>query len=80
MVSKTNFYNQDIVKNRSNQLSTIILKTWEIVRKNYKPEKVATGQFGADMKVELENDGPVTIEICNDDKKAKREKPEKSEN
>ena len=41
-----------------------------------KADKVATGQFGADMKVELENDGPVTIEICNDEKKAKRaEKP-----
>ena len=45
------------------------------VKKNYHEEKVAQGVFGADMKVELENDGPVTIEICNDDKKAKREKP-----
>merc|ERR1711935_9957 len=46
------------------------------VKKGYKADKVATGQFGADMKVELENDGPVTIEICNDEKKAKRaEKP-----
>lgn len=28
--------------------------------------KVATGSFGADMKVALINDGPVTIELCSD--------------
>jgi len=28
--------------------------------------KVATGQFGASMQVELVNDGPVTIELCTD--------------
>lgn len=31
--------------------------------KELKTKKVATGQFGADMKVELLNDGPVTILI-----------------
>jgi D-tyrosyl-tRNA(Tyr) deacylase len=29
-------------------------------------DKVATGEFGADMKVALVNDGPVTIELCSD--------------
>ena len=29
-------------------------------------DKVATGEFGADMKVSLINDGPVTIELCSD--------------
>ncbi|MCG7501974.1 D-aminoacyl-tRNA deacylase [Tenacibaculum sp. Mcav3-52] len=32
-------------------------------------KKVQTGQFGADMKVELLNDGPVTITIDSKDKK-----------
>ncbi|CAM1360494.1 D-aminoacyl-tRNA deacylase [Tenacibaculum litoreum] len=32
-------------------------------------KKVQTGQFGADMKVELLNDGPVTIIIDSKDKK-----------
>lgn len=31
-------------------------------------KKVQTGQFGADMKVELQNDGPVTIIIDSKDK------------
>ena len=31
-------------------------------------ERVATGVFGADMKVSLCNDGPVTIELCSDNK------------
>jgi len=28
--------------------------------------RVATGVFGASMKVRLVNDGPVTIELCSD--------------
>ena len=32
-------------------------------------KKVQTGEFGADMKVELINDGPVTITIDTKDKK-----------
>ncbi|MDO5509673.1 MAG: D-aminoacyl-tRNA deacylase [Weeksellaceae bacterium] len=32
------------------------------------PEKIATGQFGADMQVSLVNDGPVTIIIDSDQK------------
>jgi D-tyrosyl-tRNA(Tyr) deacylase len=32
----------------------------EMLQKKY-PHKVQTGEFGADMKVELLNDGPVTI-------------------
>lgn len=31
--------------------------------KNTSVKKVATGEFGADMKIQLENDGPVTISI-----------------
>ena len=33
----------------------------ENLNKFYVPNKVFTGLFGADMKVELKNDGPVTI-------------------
>jgi D-tyrosyl-tRNA(Tyr) deacylase len=33
----------------------------EECRKQYAPEKIQTGIFAADMKVGLENDGPVTI-------------------
>ena len=33
----------------------------EQTQQNYKTETVATGQFGADMKVDLLNDGPVTF-------------------
>ena len=33
----------------------------ENLNKFYVPDKVFTGLFGADMKVELKNDGPVTI-------------------
>lgn len=32
-------------------------------------DRVATGRFGADMLVEILNDGPVTIELSTDDKK-----------
>ena len=31
------------------------------LRKRYKPERIHTGVFGADMKVEIANDGPCTI-------------------
>lgn len=31
--------------------------------KNYNPEKIKNGKFGAYMQVEIQNDGPVTIEI-----------------
>ena len=33
----------------------------ENLNKFYTPDKVFTGLFGADMKVKLKNDGPVTI-------------------
>ena len=33
------------------------------LRENLGEEKVGTGQFGADMKVRLLNDGPFTVEI-----------------
>lgn len=38
---------------------------WTIYRRNWKTirQKIFTGEFGADMKVELLNDGPVTIII-----------------
>ena len=35
-------------------------------------EKVATGQFGADMQVHIENDGPVTIVLDTDEIMPKR--------
>ena len=38
------------------------------------PERVATGCFGADMKVSLVNDGPVTIELCSDAKFPKEQR------
>ena len=30
------------------------------------PDRVGTGVFGAEMKVRLLNDGPVTVELCTD--------------
>jgi D-tyrosyl-tRNA(Tyr) deacylase len=36
---------------------------WVEMLKSAYPFKIATGQFGADMKVSLINDGPVTISI-----------------
>ena len=33
------------------------------LRETLGPERVGTGRFGADMKVELLNDGPVSVEI-----------------
>lgn len=41
----------------------IAKKMWEFCNKKIRTElgKVETGIFGADMKIELENDGPVTI-------------------
>ena len=35
-------------------------------------EKVATGQFGADMQVYIQNDGPVTIVLDTDEIMPKR--------
>ena len=37
--------------------------------RHYHHAKVATGEFGADMKVSLINDGPVTITLDSKDKK-----------
>ena len=39
------------------------------LKKGHVEEKIQTGVFGAMMKVELENDGPVTIEINSPEKK-----------
>ena len=47
-----------------------------MVRKEYGDsgeERVRDGLFGADMKVELVNDGPVTITLDTDDKKFEKE-------
>lgn len=41
----------------------------EALKRTLGVEKVSTGCFGAMMKIELINDGPVTIEICSDDRK-----------
>ena len=38
-------------------------------------ERTASGIFGADMKVSLINDGPVTIELCSDAKFSKKDLP-----
>lgn len=38
----------------------------QLVRQSYKSDRVQTGQFGADMQVELVNDGPVTVDFCSD--------------
>jgi len=32
--------------------------------------RVETGVFGASMKVRLLNDGPVTVELCSDERHA----------
>ncbi len=38
-------------------------KFLELMRKKYKTEKIQNGKFGAYMKVDIQNDGPVTIII-----------------
>ena len=40
----------------------------DMLRKDYDPEKISDGEFGAMMDVELVNDGPVTIVIESDPK------------
>jgi D-tyrosyl-tRNA(Tyr) deacylase len=46
----------------------------ERVRSKLGAERVATGEFGADMQVALCNDGPVTIELCSDHKYPKEDR------
>ena len=41
----------------------------EEMKKNYKEDKVKDGVFGANMQVELINDGPVTLELESVNKK-----------
>ena len=43
-----------------------------LLREEYKIADVQTGEFGADMKVELLNDGPVTIILDSDELKKPR--------
>merc|ERR1712216_631370 len=38
----------------------------ERCRQEYRTDKVATGEFGAYMQVDLRNDGPVTVELVAD--------------
>ena len=38
----------------------------EALRRRLGPDRVGTGRFGADMKVALVNDGPVSVEILKD--------------
>ena len=45
----------------------------------YNKDKIQTGVFGAMMKVELENDGPVTIEVNSPEQKPDKSKEEKTE-
>ena len=37
-----------------------------LLRRTLGAERVGTGVFGAEMKIRLLNDGPVTIELCTD--------------
>lgn len=45
-----------------------------LARSKYDSEKIFDGQFGAYMKVQIENDGPVTITLNTDDSVAKQKK------
>ena len=45
----------------------------------YNKDKIQTGVFGAMMKVELENDGPVTIEVNSPEQKPDKSKEEKTD-
>ena len=45
----------------------------------YNKDKIQTGVFGAMMKVELENDGPVTIEVNSPEQKPDKSKEDKTE-
>ena len=49
----------------------------EELKKGHKPERIATGVFGAMMEVDLVNDGPVTIEL--DSESSRKKKPGKEE-
>jgi poly(A) polymerase len=60
----------------ANNLISLLVKTLED-----KGIKVATGKFGAYMKVDLENDGPVTLIIDSKNEKMKKTlNPQKDEN
>lgn len=45
----------------SEQSKEFYLKFLDLLKKSYKPEKIQDGRFGAYMKVDIQNDGPVTI-------------------
>ncbi|CAD5113357.1 unnamed protein product [Dimorphilus gyrociliatus] len=46
------------------------------MKKNYKPEAIKNGLFGADMQVHIQNDGPVTIDVVSPPKKPARSQVE----
>lgn len=48
---------------RAESLFDLIVKS---LRQKLGSERVATGVFGAEMRVSLVNEGPVTIELCSD--------------
>ncbi len=45
----------------SEQSKEFYEKFVSLLRRMYKPEKIQDGKFGAYMKVDIQNDGPVTI-------------------
>ena len=48
---------------RPEQAEPLYLRLVELLRQTLGADKVATGSFGAAMKVRLLNDGPVTVEL-----------------
>ena len=59
---------------KADKSKIIFQKLVEIFQKNYEPDKIKQGEFGAHMKVNLTNDGPVNIEINEEEIKQKGKK------
>ncbi len=59
----------------SEQSKEFYQKFLDLLKKTYKEEKIKDGRFGAYMKVDIQNDGPVTILL---DSKKTSEKSEKN--
>ncbi len=61
--NKPDFHNA-MSTDPANELFTTFVKKCQ---SQYKGGKVETGKFGADMQVEIINDGPVTLSLSTDD-------------
>ena len=59
----------------SEQSKEFYHKFLDLLKKSYKEEKIRDGRFGAYMKVDIQNDGPVTILL---DSKKPNEKSDKN--